>query len=257
MTRSMKEKVIFLAVFLFLWAILLPAQGQKTSKELFEYINEARKLGLNDAQIQKNAVGAGWDQATIDQTYAIVRLLNKESMNAAEAARLRPFQSLPEGYRIGAGDHLQIVVWKEPEASVPDVVVRVDGKITMPLVKEVQVAGLTPSQLEAHLAERFGKLIDEPDVTVIPKMIQSMRIYLVGAVKKEGPIAMTGPMTVLQAITEGGGVTDYAKKKKIYILRNDSGRQVRLPFDYHAVLRGEKIEQNILLRPEDTIVVPN
>jgi len=235
----------------------LPAQAQKTSKELFDYVQEARKLGLSDDQIKKNAIAAGWDQLTIDQTYAIVRVLNKESLGSTESARMQSIQTLPDGYRIGPGDALAIVVWKEPEASVPDVIVRADGKISIPLLKETHVAGFTPTELEKMLKEKLGKLITTPDVTVIPKQIRSMRIYMVGAVKREGPIPMTGPMTVLQAITEAGGLTDYAKKSKIYILRTESGKQTKLPFDYKAVLNGDRIEQNILLKPEDTVVVPN
>jgi polysaccharide export outer membrane protein len=252
----MRNMVFSLTVLAF-GIVSLSAQGTKTSKELFEYVQEARKLGLSDDQIRKNAVVAGWDQLTIDQTYAIVRTLNKETMGSAETARIQSIQTLPDGYRIGPGDSLAMVVWKEPEASVPETVVRADGKISVPLVKEIHVAGFTPSELEKVLMEKFERLIAAPDVTVVPKQIRSMRIYMVGAVKREGPIPMAGPMTVLQALTEAGGITDYAKKNKIYILRTENGRQMKLPFDYKAVLNGERIEQNILLKPEDTIVVPN
>lgn len=240
-----------------LGAFFLSAQVQKSSKELFEYIQEAKKLGLSDDQIKKNAASAGWDPLIIDQTYAIVHVLNKEALGSGENARILSVQTLPDGYRIGPGDTLAIAVWKEPEASVPEVVVRADGKISLPLLKELYVAGMTPSDLEQVMVTRLTKFINTPDVSVIPKQIKSMRIFLVGAVKKEGPVPMVGPMTVLQAITEGGGLTDYAKKSKIYILRTENGKQLRLPFDYKAVLRGQKIEQNIVLKPEDTIVVPN
>ena len=151
---------------------------------------------------------------------------------------------------------LQIVVWKEPEVSAPTAVVRADGKISVPLIREIDVVGLTIAELEATLTEKLGKLINSPDVTVVPKEITSRSVYLVGAVRKEGPIALVRPMTVLQALNAGGGVNDYAKKKKIYILRNQHGKQVRLPFDYQAVLKGENIDQNIPVLPDDTIVVP-
>jgi polysaccharide export outer membrane protein len=253
-----KPMLDYLRLLLMLLAAnVLAAQTQKTSKELFEYIQEAKKLGLQEAEIRTNALHAGWDRMTIDQTYAIVRILDKEELRDGEIAKLRPLRALPEGYRIGPGDVLQVVVWKEPDASVPQVVVRPDGKISVPLIKEIQVAGLTPSELEQVLTAKLGKLINGADVTVIPRQIQSMKVYLVGAVKREGSLALNGPMTVLQAITEAGGVTDYAKRKKIYILRNDHGKQIRLPFDYEAVLRGEQIEQNIALKPDDTIVVPD
>jgi polysaccharide export outer membrane protein len=164
---------------------------------------------------------------------------------------------LPEGYRIGAGDVLQIAVWKEADASVPEVVVRADGKISVPLVKEVDVLGLTPKDLEKLLTEKLSRLINDPDVTVVAKQINSLKVYLAGAVRKEGPVPLLGPKTVLQAINEAGGLTEYAKKKKIYVLRPEGGKQVRLPFNYEDVIKGERPEQNILLKPNDMIVVPN
>jgi polysaccharide export outer membrane protein len=230
------------------------ADTPRTSKELFDYIQEARKLGLKDEQIQKNALRGGWDQVTIEQTFAIVRLLNNEKLPKG-AAFPNP-AVVPEGYRIGAGDVLQIVVWKEVEASVPEVVVRADGKISVPLINEVEAAGYTPQELEKILVERLGKYIINPVVTVIAKEVRSKRVYLVGAVRREGPIPLLRPMTVLQAINEAGGLAEYAKKKRIYVLRNENGRQVKRAFDYQAVIRGEHLEQNIQVLPDDTIIVP-
>jgi polysaccharide export outer membrane protein len=134
--------------------------------------------------------------------------------------------------------------------------VRTDGKISMPLIKEIQAAGLTPAQVEKAVQEQLSKSIRNPDVTVIVAQINSKKIYLTGAVKKEGPLKFTYRMTVLQAISEAGGLTDYAKRKDIYVLHSESGRQFKLPFNYTAVLKGEHMEQNILLSPGDTIVVP-
>lgn len=160
-------------------------------------------------------------------------------------------------YQIGAGDVLQVSVWKEPDASVQSTVVRPDGKISLPLVKEVAVAGLTISQAETFITQQLTKFITAPDVTVVVAAINSKKIYLTGAVKKEGPIAYTYRMTVLQALSEAGGLTDYAKRKKIYILHDENGRQFTLPFDYDAVLRGQRMELNIYLTPGDTVVVPH
>jgi polysaccharide biosynthesis/export protein len=158
-------------------------------------------------------------------------------------------------YLIGEGDILQISVWGEPTASVPSATVRPDGKISMPLLKDIQVAGMTPAQVESMVQQRLEKSIRAPDVTVIVSQINSKKIFLVGAVKKEGPLKFTYRMTVLQALSEAGGLTDYAKRKTIYVLHTESGRQFRLPFNYDAVLKGEHMEQNILLSPGDTIVV--
>lgn len=159
-------------------------------------------------------------------------------------------------YVIGPGDVLAINVWKEPEASLPTVVVRPDGFISVPMVKEIEAAGLTPIELEKELSLRFAHFFREADISVIVKEVHSEKVYLIGAVKKEGPITVKAPLTVLQAVAEAGGLTDYAKRGKIYILRRDNGKEVRLPFDYGAVIQGKRSEQNIILRPGDTVVVP-
>jgi polysaccharide export outer membrane protein len=164
---------------------------------------------------------------------------------------------VPDNYQIGAGDVLQISVWKEPEASVPTVVVRPDGRISIPLVKEVEVLGLTPRGAEALITSKLSEFIRGVDVTVIVTTINSKKVYVVGAAKKEGPLAYTYRMTVLQAITEAGGLTDYAKRKKIYVLHSDQGKDYRLPFDYDEVVKGEKTEQNIHLSPGDTVFIPH
>ena len=160
-----------------------------------------------------------------------------------------------DDYLIGEGDVLQVSVWGEPAASVPSATVRTDGKISMPLIKEVRVAGLTPAEVEKYVQEQLSKIIRTPDVTVIIVQINSKKIYLTGAVKREGPLKFTYRMTVLQAISEAGGLTDYAKRKEIYVLHTENGRQYKLAFNYTAVLKGEHMEQNIQLSPGDTIVV--
>lgn len=162
----------------------------------------------------------------------------------------------PHGYVIGPGDVLQIDVWKEPEASTASVIVRSDGIISLPLVKETVAAGLTPRDLELQLGEKLSKLIHGAEVTVLVKEVHSEKVYLIGAVRKEGALVLQAPITVLQAIAEAGGLTDYAKRGSIYILRQENARQTRIPFDYSAVIKGERAEQNVMLRPGDTVVVP-
>ena len=160
-------------------------------------------------------------------------------------------------YHIGAGDVLEINVWNEQQASVPNVAVRPDGKISLPLIKEIEVLGLTPTELEKILTAKFDKLIRGADVTVVVKEIKSKKVYLVGAMGKAGPIPLLSDhMTVLQALAEAGGLSTYAKRGKIYVLRKQGGKETKLPFDYNAVIKGEHMEQNIILLPDDTIVVP-
>ena len=127
----------------------------------------------------------------------------------------------------------------------------------MPLLKEVEVVGLTPREAEKIITSRLSKYIPAADVTVVVSGINSKKIYIVGAVKKEGPIPYTYRMTVLQALSEAGGLNDYAKRKKIYVLRTENGKEYKLPFDYDAVLKGERMELNIPLLPNDTVVVPH
>jgi polysaccharide export outer membrane protein len=177
---------------------------------------------------------------------------HKESQDVASEQPVAPSAH----YVIGAGDVLTVNVWKEPEASVLAAAVRPDGMISVPIVKDVQAAGLTPLELQAVLADKFGKFFRGADVSVIVKEIHSQRVYVIGAVKKEGAIDMKTPLTVLQAVAEAGGLNDYAKRSKIYILRKSNGKEARLPFDYSAVIRGSHGEQNVTLEVGDTVVVP-
>jgi polysaccharide export outer membrane protein len=158
-------------------------------------------------------------------------------------------------YKIGAQDVLQIDVWKEPEItrSVP---VRPDGKITLPLLNDVQAAGQTPMELAGAIREELKKYINDPQVSVSVSTINSRRVYVTGEVTRPGAFPLLPGMTVLQALTSGGGFTPFAKIKSIYVLRTEGSRQVKLPFNYKAVVGGKKPEDNILLQSGDTIVVP-
>jgi polysaccharide export outer membrane protein len=154
------------------------------------------------------------------------------------------------------GDVLQISVWREPELSVPSVTVRPDGKISVPLLKEISVDGLSPSELEKRLTEKFRPVVHEPEVTVVVQQVNSKKVYLLGALRKEGTINLLRPMTVLQAIAEAGGFNEFAKTKRIYILRRQNGKQIRLAYDYQAVISGSDLTLDVVLQPDDTLVVP-
>jgi polysaccharide export outer membrane protein len=180
-----------------------------------------------------------------------------EANQAAPAASPAHPAQEDSSYRIGASDVLEINVWNEPQASVQGVVVRPDGKISLPLLKDISVVGLTPMELQQALTAKLDKLIRGADVTVVVREIRSKKVYLVGQIGKNGPMPLTSDdTTVLQAITEAGGPTPFAKKSKIYVLRIENGKKVKLPFNYSAVLKGEHLEQNIVMRPDDIIVVP-
>jgi len=159
------------------------------------------------------------------------------------------------GYVIGPDDMLQISVWKEPELS-GSVPVRPDGKISIPLVDDVQAAGMTAVQLSEQIAEKLKKFVTDPRVTVIVTAINSRRVYVLGEVLRPGGFALLPDMNILQAISDAGGLTQFAHGKKVYVLRTENGKQVKYPFNYSKVLKGENPEQNIALKSGDTIVVP-
>jgi polysaccharide export outer membrane protein len=182
------------------------------------------------------------------------------AVNHTDAARVAKHpannSSASDEYRIGEGDVIQVSVWGEPTASVANVVVRPDGRITVPLIKDVMVAGLTPAEAEKIITEKLARDINAPDVTVVVIKSNSKKIFVIGAVRKQGPIPYTYRMTIMQAISEAGGLTEYAKRKKIYVLRTESGKQHKLPFDYSAALKGQHMELNIYLESGDMLVVP-
>lgn len=159
------------------------------------------------------------------------------------------------GYVIGEQDTLTVTVWKERELS-STVVVRPDGIITVPLAGDLKVTGMTTQQVQALLIEKLKPFITVPQVTVAVNQINSRKVYLIGQVVREGTFPLNSSTTILQIIAEAGGLKDFAKRKGIYVLRQKNGQQTRLRFNYDAVIRGKKQEENIQLEPGDTIVVP-
>jgi polysaccharide export outer membrane protein len=156
-------------------------------------------------------------------------------------------------YVIGPQDVLDISVWKE-EQLTKTVPVRPDGKISMPLLNDVQAAGLTPTQLAGQITESLKKFVTDPQVTIIVREINSQRIYMLGEVARAGAYPLLPNMTVLQALSSAGGFTQFANVKKIYVLRVENGKQQKFPFNYKHAL--ESPDENIMLKAGDTIVVP-
>jgi polysaccharide export outer membrane protein len=162
--------------------------------------------------------------------------------------------SLPPDYVIGPDDTLHVTVWKEPDMSAT-LPVRSDGKISLPLLDDVQAAGLTPLQLKDSIKEKLKKYIADPRVTVVVTAMNSRRIFVTGEVTHTGTMALLPNMTMLQALASAG-FTQFANLKGIYLLRTENGQQVKLPFNYKEVVKGRHPEENIMLKPGDTIVVP-
>ena len=162
----------------------------------------------------------------------------------------------PDAYIIGAEDVLSVYVWKEPDMS-KSVPVRPDGMISLPLIGEVKAAGYTPVQLQGVLADAMKKYVSDPQVTVVIEKVASLNFNIVGEVNKPGYYPLTRRLTVLDAIALAGGFKDFAKTKKVYILRTSAnGAEQRIPFNYNEVIKGKNSQQNIDLQPRDTIVVP-
>ena len=161
---------------------------------------------------------------------------------------------VPADYTIGADDTLHISVWKEPEMDVT-LPVRPDGKISISLLDDVQAAGLTPMQLGNSIKEKLKKYIADPRVTVVVTAMNSQRIFVLGEVLKSGPMALLPHMTILQALSTAG-FTQFANVKGIYLLRMQDGQQTKTKFNYKEAIKGRGDQQNIVLKPGDTIVVP-
>jgi len=182
----------------------------------------------------------------------------------AQTLREQPsVQQLEEGataasaeYVIGAQDVLTISVWKEPDLSLQGVEVRLDGKISVPLVDDVQAAGLTPNQLKDVITERLKDYVTAPQVTVIVSRVGSKNVYIMGEVAREGAVQMLPQMRVLDALAIAGGFTPFAGKNHIKIIRGHSANPAEFTFDYDRFVDGEDVAQNILLLPGDQIIVP-
>ena len=158
-------------------------------------------------------------------------------------------------YKIGAQDVLRVDVWREDQLT-RTVPVRPDGKITLPLLNDVQAAGLTPMELAGVIRDELKKYLTNPQVTVSVSEINSLRVYVSGEVNKAGAYQLLPHMTVLQALSGSGGFTAFARIKNIYVLRNENGKPVRIPFNYKEAIAGKNPEQNIELKPGDVVVVP-
>jgi polysaccharide biosynthesis/export protein len=171
-----------------------------------------------------------------------------------DAPAKEPLPQTNASYIIGPDDQLHVSVWKEPDLT-NTMPVRADGMISLPLLNDVQAAGLTPMQLAASIGDKLKKYITDPHVTVEVTQMNSQRIYVMGEVTHPGAMNRTPDMTVLQALASAG-FTQFANTKGIYVLRTESGKQSKLPVNYKKLVKGEDMQQNYVLKPGDTIVVP-
>jgi polysaccharide biosynthesis/export protein len=174
---------------------------------------------------------------------------------AAAAAPRATDPVVPPGYVIGTDDVLSIVYWKDKDMS-SDAQVRPDGRIALPLINEVQAAGLTPEQLREKITAESRKYMEDANITVVVRQINSRKVFITGEVSKPGPYPLTSATTVMQLISMAGGLREYADSKKIVIMRTENGQPISLKFNYKDVTAGKNLQQNIQLKPGDTVVVP-
>jgi polysaccharide export outer membrane protein len=195
-----------------------------------------------------------WGQAQPSSTVHLASAVTPSASTSVTATELaKPHD---DSFVIGNDDVLAINVWKEPDIS-RSIPVRSDGKISLPLAGEVQAAGQTPLKLEQEIAGKLKNYISEPEVTVMVQQINSQKFNVLGQVVRPGSYVIANSPTVLDAIAGAGGFRDFAKKKSIYVLReNPDGTQARLPFNYKEVIKGVNPAQNVKLQSRDTVVVP-
>ena len=185
----------------------------------------------------------------------VVALCAMVSVPLAAQPTAVPNDAVPKDYVIGVADVLSVVFWREKDLTALEVLVRPDGKISLPLLNDVPAAGMTPQQLAAAVQQAALKFVLDPGATVIVKEIRSRKVYVIGEVSKPGTFPLGSEMNVLQAIAEAGGFVEGANKGSIVIVRNESGKERRYKFNYNDVVRGKNVQQNIRLAPGDTILV--
>jgi len=192
--------------------------------------------------------------------YAAACALVAAAVLSAEASQAPPAGGksevhAPPGYVIGPLDVLEVLFWRDKDLSA-EVVVRPDGKISLPLLNEVEAGGLTPEQLRFRVLENARRFVEDPTATVIVKQINSRNVFIMGEVQKPGTYPLGGPASVLQLIAIAGGLTEFASRDEIVLLRTVDGKSERHRVNYSAVLKGNDLTQNRQLQPGDTVIVP-
>ncbi|MBN1567584.1 MAG: polysaccharide biosynthesis/export family protein [Acidobacteria bacterium] len=183
-------------------------------------------------------------------------LLLNTSVVLSNQAPSSPAPDVPEAFVIGLEDVLSVGVWKEPDLSVKEVVVRPDGKISLPLISDIQASGLTPKQLQDRIAEKLKEFVASPTVTVSVLKIASQSVSIVGQVARPGSYFLGSPMTVLELLARAGGFREEANAKKIAIVRKENGKTSYFSFNYKEVSKGRNLQQNIVLKNGDVVIVP-
>ena len=208
-----------------------------------------RQAGVSVGLVLAVAAGARADGQTVQDRPTAAAATTVASVP-------RPKAAAPADYVIGADDVLSILFWRDKDLSAPEVTVRPDGKVTLPLLNDLQAAGLTPDELRDSIAEAARKYVEDPNPTVIVKEIKSRKVFITGQVEKAGPYPLNGSTSILQLIATAGGLRDFADGKNISLMRTENGKPVVYAFNYQDVLKKKNLRQNIELKPGDVVVVP-
>ena len=201
------------------------------------------------------APGAALAQQTAPAANANTRTATPAGVTPTTAVAAAPGVNIPTEYTIGADDVLSVIFWRDKELTA-DVTVRPDGMVSLPLMNDIKASGLTPAQLKDRIVDESKKYVEDPNVTVVVKQINSRKVFITGEVNKAGPYPLTSTTTVLQLLSLAGGFKEYAHTDKISIVRMENGKQTSFKFNYKDVINGKKLQQNIELKPNDTIIVP-
>lgn len=179
--------------------------------------------------------------------------LNNTKAIASE--KEKAVETQQDTYKIGSGDILQILVWKEPDLST-EIFVRMDGMISLQLLNDVQASGRTPMQLKEDIEKRLKEFVEETTVTVIVKVPTSQKYYILGEIGRTGEYDLLKELTILQAFARAGGFTEWAAKTKIILLRIENGKEKIITINYKDIIKGKDFSQNILIKADDTIIIP-
>jgi polysaccharide biosynthesis/export protein len=213
----------------------------------------SRKLGMR----KRSSIGLVALLLALTAVFPLTAAQNGKG-NAVSRGALTGGPTVAPGptYIISPDDVLDVSVWQQPNLSFRALPVRPDGKISLPLINDVQAAGLTAMQLAASIKQQLKQYVKDPVVTVVVAQVNSQRYYVLGEVLHAGVFPLLPGLRVLQALSAAGGFTQFANQKKIYVLRTVSGRQHKFPFNYKAVINGQDLIENMRLKPGDTIIVP-
>ena len=211
-----------------------------------------RRLPLLTAALALSLGPAVWPvDAQARQAVAAVPTSPAAAPRAAAAAA-----PVAPDYVIGPDDVLSILFWRDKDLSAPEVTVRPDGKVTLPLLNDVQASGRTPEELGDAIREAARKFVEDPNPTVIVKEIKSRRVFITGRIEKPGPYPLNGKTTILQLIAMAGGLREFVDGKDISLMRSENDRQTVYEFNYQDVVKKRYLYQNIELKPGDVVVVP-